>query len=474
MIDFQYLKRGCSHFSYHVRNVRLWPKADNKAEKKYATAKHFTIDYTHMDTKKHTQIKSNDLLNLIDSRHINAGKNEAVISTVFSKSGDGSWKFLIGKCEFQENIDELEEIYSNIAFIRRVIKEFDIKIFLSDLESDGYQISETLPVLKVDRGQTRWNEEIIPSNFTRSNFPERKYSARITHGSEFRESALLGYGMPYHSSSSDYLKNFMGLFIYHGQSHGDNGELSIFMGDERGKIVFDGEYLSVEGNESDICLVGKLESGDSIKIDHEKTFKISEPELLKSELWLINKNNEILDFRSVSHDRYNLSLFEKDKDRAEPIISLIENGESHFLEFKVYIDLKNKKVTEIEKTVCAFSNAQGGKLIIGVDDEGNIIGIDEKVREAYKSSIDDSLEKYANAIRKRIRETLRYGRCFDVSTMKIGKKHVILITVERTEKTNYYLNSNLELAFVRKGSTSRQMRSNEDREPDRRLSIISG
>jgi hypothetical protein len=64
------------------------------------------------------------------------------------------------------------------------------------------------------------------------------------------------------------------------------------------------------------------------------------------------------------------------------IEDLIKEGESDELEFKSTLrwDIKegtvNKKLEEIVvKTVAAFANAQGGTLVVGVNDEGDVIGL---------------------------------------------------------------------------------------------------
>lgn len=83
------------------------------------------------------------------------------------------------------------------------------------------------------------------------------------------------------------------------------------------------------------------------------------------------------------------------EDRARIAISL---GESHFREFKsVLHGTPNNKVTRDPKSVCrdigealvAFSNADGGELLIGVEDNGEITGIDLVTSsniELYKKS----------------------------------------------------------------------------------------
>ena len=41
-----------------------------------------------------------------------------------------------------------------------------------------------------------------------------------------------------------------------------------------------------------------------------------------------------------------------------------------------YCELKMMLTKDIKKEIIAFANTNGGKIYIGVDDDGNIIGID--------------------------------------------------------------------------------------------------
>ena len=49
----------------------------------------------------------------------------------------------------------------------------------------------------------------------------------------------------------------------------------------------------------------------------------------------------------------------------ETIQSLIDSGEGYNVEFKVRVP---SKVRELTEEICAFANADGGYLLIGVDD----------------------------------------------------------------------------------------------------------
>ena len=41
------------------------------------------------------------------------------------------------------------------------------------------------------------------------------------------------------------------------------------------------------------------------------------------------------------------------------------------------IEYKQQWIDEYLKWICGFANAQGGKLFIGMDDNGEIVGIDD-------------------------------------------------------------------------------------------------
>ena len=62
----------------------------------------------------------------------------------------------------------------------------------------------------------------------------------------------------------------------------------------------------------------------------------------------------------------------------EEIKNIISQGEGVNIEFK-------KSTTDITKdvyeTVCAFSNREGGHILLGVKDDGTVIGVDRNRAE---------------------------------------------------------------------------------------------
>ena len=80
---------------------------------------------------------------------------------------------------------------------------------------------------------------------------------------------------------------------------------------------------------------------------------------------------------------------------AEGVIELLRVGESQTVEFKstarwnLHARKPDKKMEHvITKTVCGFLNAQGGKLLIGVDDDGNVVGLDSDLQTLRKGNKD--------------------------------------------------------------------------------------
>ncbi len=79
----------------------------------------------------------------------------------------------------------------------------------------------------------------------------------------------------------------------------------------------------------------------------------------------------------------------------EPVSVMIKRGESTGLEFKTSArwDVRLKKINHelevvIVKTVAAFLNSEGGFLLIGVDDSGHVVGLENDYKTLKKQDRD--------------------------------------------------------------------------------------
>ena len=95
-------------------------------------------------------------------------------------------------------------------------------------------------------------------------------------------------------------------------------------------------------------------------------------------------------------------------NKADKVLSLIREGESKTLEFKSTLrkSIEKKEIPdkviekEVLKTIVGFMNSSGGILLVGVNDKGEILGLDN---DRFKSR-DDILKHVKNLIKRDIGE----------------------------------------------------------------------
>lgn len=125
---------------------------------------------------------------------------------------------------------------------------------------------------------------------------------------------------------------------------------------------------------------------------------------------------------------------------------LIEKDECQTVEFKKSDKLGN--TFDLAKEITAFANANGGFLLIGVDDNGQIEGMTAKRgHEEYIMNI--ASDKCVPPVNPKF-ETINYSNEADVYFIHIPEGD--LHAVSHDNKTHYY---------VRRGSTVRSMRPSE-------------
>lgn len=192
-----------------------------------------------------------------------------------------------------------------------------------------------------------------------------------------------------------------------------------------------------------------------------------------SALWKIENYEKFLEVRrELLAKRINefLSKITVTDEAAAPatIEDLITEGESDELEFKSTMrwDMKegavSKKMEEvITKTVAAFANGNGGTLIIGVDDDGVIIGLEHD----YQSLGGADRDKFELHLRNVLNEA--FGVAFVASRVQIrfhelrgadicqidvdpAREPVVIVTRDKNGQK-------LEKLYVRSGNASQEL-----------------
>jgi hypothetical protein len=117
----------------------------------------------------------------------------------------------------------------------------------------------------------------------------------------------------------------------------------------------------------------------------------------------------------------------------DKIKSLIRAGESKTLEFKQTFTLDVKTGSRESfisdaslKTVAAFLNTDGGDLLVGVNDKGEIVGVEEEIKKLFGDSNDKYLLHFKNIFKSQIGEQYYPLVNYQLETVD---EHVILHVV---------------------------------------------
>lgn len=402
-------------------------------------------------------IRTSELASLISKTAEDSSSACAQVRAVYVRRESGDWRFLLGRVSWVSPIEqEFEEYYSAYAFVSKCVSRYTSNSFFEALEKNGYQITPNVPRIAVTSDSACWSEQLVPSNMTGTGFPSRRFSARIEKDASFVETALIGYNMPFYRSSAARITQFLDLCDFHGFSDARKGELLIEIPDKRAAIHLEGNCLSIREAQLDVSLVGQINDEESISLVRGESCTVDTDKFRNIELWLVTKENEILDYRSSSAWPYRHEMERQSSDYEVQLKNIILKGESETSEFKVYIDLTDHdKASEIERTVCAFSNLRGGQLFIGITDEGEVAGLAKGLSRLKTKGHDNACAIYVANINKRLREALKDNQSFRTEAVTIYAELVVVVTVDPSPEVNYLLKSSL--AYIRRGATNRKM-----------------
>lgn len=218
--------------------------------------------------------------------------------------------------------------------------------------------------------------------------------------------------------------------------------------------------------------------------DYLKEVQMKYPKALKlqcipenDELWQLENFEKFLEARrkllASELNSFLNQITETDYTVGEVSIEdLISDGESNELELKSSLrwnykeNRVDKKMEEvIMKSISAFSNFEGGTLIIGVNDEGNVLGLDRDY-----ASIDGNKDKFEIHIRNLINSN--FGKVFSTNNINITFHEVeegVEICKIEIPKGNKPLFLNVtdnngqkhEKFYVRSGNTSQELSLSE-------------
>lgn len=118
-----------------------------------------------------------------------------------------------------------------------------------------------------------------------------------------------------------------------------------------------------------------------------------------------------------------------------PLRTLISTGESKYLEFKETLSWdvrKEEKAKYIEtsalKTIAAFLNTDGGTLLVGVNDDGEILGLESEIQKLHRGKQDKFLLHFKNLVNDKIGAKFYPKLNWEIQLE--DKKEVLIVNVQ--------------------------------------------
>ncbi len=180
---------------------------------------------------------------------------------------------------------------------------------------------------------------------------------------------------------------------------------------------------------------------------------------------LSDAKRSLLNFIDVTKEEFNRLLIDK------PFEDIIKQDESQFVEFKSTLcwDVKNSKLDKktmgeiIMKSISAFSNSEGGVLLIGVQDDKKILGLadDYKTFKNGSGNKDDFELHLTTLIINNFSKTFAKDS-ISIEFPKCDKKEICLIRIKKgnipfTVKISDKTGQQKEKFFVRVNNSSRDI-----------------
>jgi hypothetical protein len=169
------------------------------------------------------------------------------------------------------------------------------------------------------------------------------------------------------------------------------------------------------------------------------------------DVYCLHRESGIVSHRAYSWDELRAAGSASDIEDAD-ILSALADGETDAVEFKPFVSLDSDKRREIVRTVVAFANGNGGRIFVGVDDQGEPEG--RGALRRFRSTEDPlGLETVLGQLTKLIHDHIKPVPIVAVHAHEVAGEPIGIIEVPPGDLV-YATHDNDIL--IRKGSTNRR------------------
>lgn len=289
---------------------------------------------------------------------------------------------------------------------------------------------------------------------------------------------LLGWNLAFYPDVFAAVREWINLREYHGENDGRNQKV-MFLMPENNAFIASAEQsseglltLKVAGSlvdEHKFAIVGVASTRNRAtqlrsEISNGQANVPVARDTDSLELYLIDERGEIFDFHKEGKFAHSGRQFLRSPHAPgyDRVRDAIELGEGPQIEFKPFVtpeqrlnENNNKtKLAEILNTVAAFSNSGGGAIFIGVDDDCQVVGIDEKLPAWGNAGFSEHLvDKFVGAWRSAIRDKIEGELSFKVSVVETEARTVLVVDVSQSVSRPVNLKDNSTI-YVRRGASN--------------------
>lgn len=150
----------------------------------------------------------------------------------------------------------------------------------------------------------------------------------------------------------------------------------------------------------------------------------------------------------------------------DELIVIISKGENDQVEFKSSLrwdyrqEQPNKALENvIIKTISAFLNTHGGMLLIGVDDEGNLLGLDNDYNSISKNSRDGFILALTNLINQHIGKNAH--KFIDINILTMNNKDLCVVNMGKSDVPVYVGKNDQQTFYIRASASSQPLNISE-------------
>lgn len=189
------------------------------------------------------------------------------------------------------------------------------------------------------------------------------------------------------------------------------------------------------------------------------------------DLWEIERYEQFLDRRrALIADEINeyidKFITEEEEEKKITLQDYLKIGESSSVEYKSSArwDMDQNRINKelekiIIKTIDGFLNFEGGTLLIGIDDNGEIIGIENDVSTLKKKNVDGFQQLLMSLISEYL--GVEYSQYINITFESVENQDVCIININKAPQPVFVKERDTKLFYVRSGNTTKLLNSEE-------------